>query len=289
MSDKASSKAILNEVLSLADSNWVLGHWHMINLLNSRSLQDATSLAAMAQDALGHTRAALLWLEDKYEFQEMQLEFKRSIDQVHGMRVLDRAPQSWTDFVVTLLLSEHALWAMMNTFKKSSVPELGAMLEAFGQESQFHRLNYLGWFKAFSDEERAEVADVLESRLPLAIEWFGSEAASNNDPLLKDGVRSSSVWQARARFLEEITQKLDLSQEQVQAAVEASVATDCDNARRRPDGIDIPAAMWEHMVPTNEGAVACRRTLAVSITDELDLYDRPNSRNWDFEPIPLHY
>jgi len=276
MSDNNTSKAILNEVLSLADSNWTLGHWHMANLLNSHTLQDASSLAAMAQDAMGHTRAALLWLEEKYEFQEMQLEFKRSIDQIHAMPILDRAPQNWADFVVSLFLAEHALWAMMNTFKNSSIPELGAMLEAFGQESQFHRLNYLGWLKAMSEEDRATVADQLAYRVPLALAWFGSEEASDADPLLADRVRSISVWQARENFLEEITPKLGLSDEQLQKAVAESDAQACDNARRRPDGTHIPAGLWEIMVPTNDGAVACRRTLAVSITDEL-------------EPIPLHY
>ena len=128
MSNDNVSTAVQDELLNLADSNWVLGHWYLLCILNSRGLQDASAMSAMAQDSLGHTRATLHFLEQEYGYDPMTLEFNRSIDQIHGMDLLDRAPESWGDFVVTLALAEHAVWQMMATFDNSSIPAVGGML-----------------------------------------------------------------------------------------------------------------------------------------------------------------
>ena len=287
MSNDNVSTAILDELLNLADSNWVLGHWYLLCILNSRGLQDASAMSAMAQDSLGHTRATLHFLEKEYGYQDMSLEFNRSVDQVHGMDLLDQAPQSWGDFVTTLALAEHAIWQMMSTFDGSSIASVSGMLEAFGQENQFHRMNMDGWIKIFSDEEQSQLRAILPQRLGQALAWFGTEEASGNDPLLAAGVRIRSVWSAREKFITAVSKSLSLSAEDIAAAETAVAAAPYTTSRRRPEGSNLPAQLWEALAPTSEEAKLARRPLAVSITDELDLYDRPNSKNWDFEPITI--
>ena len=49
------SRECLDELLCIADSNWVLGHWYIKVMLNGRSLPDCTAFAGMGQDSLGHT------------------------------------------------------------------------------------------------------------------------------------------------------------------------------------------------------------------------------------------
>lgn len=278
---------VLNELLNLADSNWVLGHWYLVCILNSRGLQDASAMSAMAQDSLGHTRATLNFLEKEYGYDEMSLEFNRTAEQVHSIEVLDRAPQNWADFVVSLTLAEHAIWEMMSTFEKSSIPSIGGMLEAFGQENQFHRMNMDGWIQIFSEEEEQDADVAAIERLAKALAWFGTKEAADADPLLASGVRTHSTWEARNRFLAAVTKSLSLDDSTVSAAEDLADPSACDNDRRRPAGANLPAELWEKMVPTTEEAKLARRPLAVSITDELDLHDRPNSKNWDFEPIPI--
>ena len=148
-------------------------------------------------------------------------------------------------------------------------------------------MNMDGWIKIFSDEEREQVRAVLPQRLGRALAWFGTEATSANDPLLAAGVRSRPVWSAREQFVEAVSKSLNLSAQDIVLAEAEVAAAACDNGRRRPEGSNIPEQLWEALVPTSEEAKLARRPLAVSVTDELDLYDRPNSKNWDFEPIPI--
>ena len=69
------------QLLCVADSNWVLGHWYTVCMLNGRELTDFTSMAGIAEDKLGHTRALFRFMEEYYELPEYQLEFGRAVDQ----------------------------------------------------------------------------------------------------------------------------------------------------------------------------------------------------------------
>ena len=110
MNQTSTDQTVLAEMLCLADTKWVLGHWYAKIILNGRTVPDFSSMAGMAQDELGHTRAIMNYLEQSNGLPEHQLEFGRRVDQIHNMQLLDQAPTSWADFVVTVYLAEHALW-----------------------------------------------------------------------------------------------------------------------------------------------------------------------------------
>ena len=76
---------LMSELICLADTEWVLGHWYIKNIKNGRSIPDFSSMAAIGQDELGHTRALFRFLEDFRDLPEFQLEFGRSADQVHNL------------------------------------------------------------------------------------------------------------------------------------------------------------------------------------------------------------
>ena len=67
-------KEFIGEMLCIADTDWVLGHWYIKVMLNGRSLTDCSAFAGMAQDTLGHTRAMFRYLEDELDLPEHQLE-----------------------------------------------------------------------------------------------------------------------------------------------------------------------------------------------------------------------
>ena len=73
----ASVKANL---LCIADSNWVLGHWYTNCMLNGRELTDFTSMAGIAEDKLGHVRALFRFMEEYFGLPEYQLEFGRDVE-----------------------------------------------------------------------------------------------------------------------------------------------------------------------------------------------------------------
>ena len=262
---------LLGELLCLADSKWTLGHWYIKVMLNCRTLTDATAFAGMAQDELGHTRVLFKHLEENFGFPEHQLEFGRTPLEIHNMALLDKPPVNRGDFMLVAYLAEAALWQFLLTFKGSSDPEIAGMVRHFGKESQFHRLNLLGWIKSLSPDEEAQMIENLSKRLPLAIAWFYGD---QEDSLQQAGVRSSSVQEALAAFIEGPVSELlkNLGQPSYQNLESLGVAWDA--RRRRPEGSALPERLWEFMLPTSEEAKLARRPLAVSIKDNIDLFEK---------------
>jgi ring-1,2-phenylacetyl-CoA epoxidase subunit PaaC len=273
-------KEFTAEMLCIADTDWVLGHWYIKVMLNGRSLTDCTAFAGMAQDTLGHTRAMFRFLEEELDLPEHQLEFGRDREQLHDMQMLSSPPENWGDFLVSTFLAEIAVWRMLNTFKDSStVPEIKGMVKHFGKELYFHRIGLEGWLKAAQESDRVDMREAMVRRAPQVLAWFDNKDRSGTDLLLQEGVRSSSVWDARLGFIEDslgkLTAALGMSDEELTTIMEQGVDGDWDSTRRRASGSILPDTLWEFMIPTDPDTIALRRPLAVSIDDNLDLFDRP--------------
>lgn len=272
-------KEFISEMLCIADSDWVLGHWYIKVMLNGRSLTDCTAFAGMAQNTLGHTRAMFRYLEEELDLPEHQLEFGREREKLHDMQMLSTPPENWGDFLVSTFLAEIAVWRMLNTFKDSSVPDIKGMVRHFGKELYFHRIGLEGWLKAAEEEDRADMREAVVRRAPQVLAWFDSKERGVADLLLQEGVRSNSVWDARLGFIEDslgkLTAALGMSDEELIAIMEKGVEGEWDGLRRRTKGTVLPDTLWEFMIPTDADTVALRRPLAVSIDDNLDLFDRP--------------
>jgi 1,2-phenylacetyl-CoA epoxidase catalytic subunit len=271
-------KELLAELLCIADTDWVLGHWYIKVMLNGRSLTDCTAFAGMGQDSLGHTRAIFRYLEEELDLPEHQLEFGRDRDQIHDMEMLSSPPENWGDFLVSAFLAEIAVWRMLNTFKESAVDDLAGMVRHFGKELYFHRLGIEGWMKAASDEELEDMREAVKRRAPAALAWFDSRERSGTDVLLTEGVRSQSVWDGRLGFIEDslgkLTAALGMNDEELNAIMSEGLDGEWDASRRRTAGSALPETLWEFMIPTDPDTVALRRPLMVSVDDNLDLVDR---------------
>ena len=165
--------ALIGELLCLADSNWVLGHWYCNCMLNGRELTDFTSMAGIAEDKLGHTRALFRYMEEQFELPDYQLEFGRAVDKVHSMELLDSPPQNWADFVLTLYLADVAIWKLSSTLREGNVPAVANLLTKFGEEAYFHQLCIDGWLKALDSDEKADLVEALPKRLHS--HWPGSQ------------------------------------------------------------------------------------------------------------------
>ena len=278
------SRECLDELLCIADSDWVLGHWYIKVMLNGRSLPDCTAFAGMGQDSLGHTRAIFRFLEDQLDLPEHQLEFGRTPEQLHDMEVLSSPPQNWGDFLVTALLAESAIWRLLSTFLDSQHAELAGMVKHFGKELYFHRLSLEGWIAATDDEERRDMQASLRVRAPLIASWFTE--APDPDPLLSTGVRTVSVTEARDGFLTDVLEVLTASEivgaDELNALLTPTATDAWDTARRKSVGAAVPATLWEFMIPTDEDTKALRRPLTVSVDDNLDLVDRAEYGHADF-------
>ncbi len=272
-------KEFCAEMLCIADTDWVLGHWYIKVMLNGRSLTDCTAFAGMAQDSLGHTRAMFRYLEEELDLPEHQLEFGRDRAKLHDLEMLSAPPESWGDFLVSTFLAEIAVWRMLNTFKDSCVPDIKGMVRHFGKELYFHRLGLEGWLKAADEEELVNMRESVVRRVPQVLAWFDSRERSATDLLLQEGVRSNSVWDARLGFIEDslgkLTAALGMTDDELMSIMQQAGPNKWDSIRRRTAASVLPDTLWEFMIPMDPDTVALRRPLAVSIDDNLDLFDRP--------------
>ena len=275
------------ELLCIADSNWILGHWYINCMLNGRELTDFTSMAGIAEEKLGHTRALFRFLEEYFDLPEFQLEFGRDTDRIHSPEFLDLPPENWADFITSLFLADLALWRFSETFMEGNFAPVANLARRFGEECYFHQLCIDGWMKNFSATEKTEAGQALIRRLPRALEWFGSEQQSSADILLEEGFRTESVWSAREKFSSDIAEKLsshiDVSDEKLADAARQPLPDKWDSLRRRQASSNIPARLWESVIPTSEAAQIARRPLAVSIKDNIDLFQ--TEKKDETEPV----
>jgi len=267
--------ALKSELLCIADSNWVLGHWYVNCLLNGRELTDFTSMAGIAEEKLGHARALFRFMEEYHGLAEHQLEFARSAAGIHSMALLDAPPGNWADFIVTLHLADRALWRFSATLRKGNCAPVANLITRFGEESYFHQLCIDGWLKALDGGELSDLAIALPGRLAPAIQWFDGP---DPDPLLDAGLRTEPLAQARERLKADVRKLIesipDLTDGVPETAVGDADSASWDAMRRRPRGSALPPRLWESMVPTSEAAKLARRPLSVSVDDNIDLFGK---------------
>lgn len=275
--------ALKGELLCIADSNWVLGHWYTNCMLNGRELTDFTSMAGIAEDKLGHTRALFRFMEEYYELPEYQLEFGRSADTLHSMELLDAPPENWADFVLTLYLADAALWRFSNTLRQGSFAPVANLVTKFGEEAYFHQLCIDGWLKALDGTEKEDLLNALPRRVPLTFAWLDN---AGDEKLLAAGVRAAPLVEARQMLAENVFNKLstlvDLSDGEWQKLATVKTIKSWDTRRRRSGESSMPPRLWESIVPTSEEALLARRPLAVSVDDNIDLFGK--TRKDETEP-----
>lgn len=269
MTNETTRKSLLGELLCIADSKWVLGHWYVKVIPNGRTIPDFASMAGMAQDELGHTRALLNYLEQTQELTEGQLEFGRPADKIHNMELLDNAPLDWADFVVTAYLAEQALWSTLEAYIGGSNIPVSNICKKFSEEGYFHRLYVDGWVAAFSEEEKQSAAEAVKSRLPIARKWFDFGDETQREA----GARLWSAEECRQHFEEGVQNLAKALAIDLPKTGESS--EDWDKVRRRPLGSKMPDRLWEYIVPTSEEAVMARRPLSESVKDNIDLFAKP--------------
>lgn len=249
----------LSDVLCIADTKWVLGHWHMAVMPNGKTFDDFTAIAALMQEELGHTRALFGIVADR-EPQRPSLEHERTPEQIHAMITLNDPPRGWADYVGTTLLVEYATWETIAAFKGGSlVPS--SLIEKIGQEERFHQLALVGWLKSMNDGDRAALRDLLPARLAAVLRWLDSD----DDALVAAGVRPGTAAEIRRRFVADVTDAFGSF-----ATLDTSAGArdaNWDRERRRPSGSGIPAQLWEMMIPTNADARMTRRSRESSERD----------------------
>lgn len=256
--------SLVDELLCIADTKWILGHWYIKAILNGRSLTDFNAMAAMAQDQLGHTRSLFSLLQDRGQ-SAAHLEFERSRFDVRSMELLDSPPTSWPDFLVTTSLAEYGLRVLFAAHENSIDKVVGSFAGQCERESEFHTWYLDGGLQGLNPEETAKAVESLSYRYPLALRWFTSPST---DSIYSYGYRDQSMLALAEEFRrvceEGVANRLGTKLPQVNLDI-----SNWDEIRRRETGSAMPERLWEFVLPTNQQAVMCRRPLVESAKDSI--------------------
>lgn len=198
-----------SDMLALADTKLVLGNWFAECVINGRSLPDFAAMLGMCSSSYGHARALYQLLAargDNYA----RLERGRGPEEIHSMEMLDRAPQSWEDFLCSIWLAELATWTMASGFLKHPDRTLAGIARKMGEESYFHLKYVTGWLQVLTqDEERAALfLRSAATRRSSALLWFG--LPGEPDVVFDAGERNVALATLRDSFMTESDKTLTI-------------------------------------------------------------------------------
>lgn len=184
------------------------------------------------------------------------------------MGMLDAAPRSWSDFVLTTYLAETALWKDIQTMTFVGTCAPHVLLMRFGESLYYREMHLEGWMEAFTERERGEAAKSLPDRMREAYQWFSDTGVTREDSRF----RQTPLSTAKEQWLAKIGATINacIGADAKPPAGAASEISNWSATRRRPIR-PIPSGLWRFMVPRSPEAEMARRPLAVSVTDNLDL------------------
>jgi ring-1,2-phenylacetyl-CoA epoxidase subunit PaaC len=196
----ATEAALYDELLCIADTKLVLAGWYMVVLPNGRGIPDWNALCGMLQDHYGHARALYQYL-GRYGLTREEAEWARGPGEIRSARLLDSPPQSWTDFVVTMLCAEYLLSALLGGYRDNqSERALAGLARKMEREARFHLSYATGWLRALASDA-SSVTMPLRERMALALDWWG---ADEPDCLFEAGLRTAPEGALRDTFVRAI-------------------------------------------------------------------------------------
>lgn len=157
-------------LLRLADTKLVLGNVCIATVFNGRSLGDFATLLAIAGTSLGATRALYRLLEAEGK-DYVWLERGRNASEIASAEILDAAPESWAELMVTIFLTEAITSAASEGLGMQSDRLLANQARMIARDSAFHMAYCLGWLKTMSETDSEAIRSAVSRRLPLAMLW----------------------------------------------------------------------------------------------------------------------
>jgi 1,2-phenylacetyl-CoA epoxidase catalytic subunit len=215
-----------DELYCIADAKLVLAGWYMLVLQNGRSIADFTSISAMMQGQYGHARALYQHL-GRFGITLEEVEWTRGAKDIRSPKLLDRPPQSWSDFVATIFMAEKAISTQLSAYRTSLADRtLARLADKILKESRFHLSYSVGWIKALRKDPASTVDEDARRRLVEALDWWGEP--DQPDIVFSSGYRDASDSDLRDRFLKAVGETVDV-----------------------PDGIAGPAKAWQRTIRRN--------------------------------------
>lgn len=228
-----------DELYCIADSKLVLAGWYMLVLPNGRAISDFSAICAMMQGQYGHARAIYQHLGQFGVTREIA-EWTRGAEEIRSPKLLDRPPQSWSDFVATIYLAELAISTQLGAFRNNVADRtLARLADKVHRESRFHLSYSTGWIKALSKDPSSSIGEDIRRRFAEVLDWWGS--VDQPDLLFQAGYRDHSDADLLARFSEAVTAIFDVS------TIAKKDAKEWKRSIRRNGSPGIPPGLFERI------------------------------------------
>ncbi|MDE5447065.1 hypothetical protein GWG65_38240 [Bradyrhizobium sp. CSA207] len=219
-------QCLRDELYCVADAKLVLAGWYMLVLQNGRSIADFTSICAMMQGQYGHARAIYQHL-GRFGITREEAEWTRGAKDIRSPKLLDRPPQSWSDFIATIFMAEQAISTQLSAYRTIPTDRtLARLADKVLKESRFHLSYSVGWIKALRKDSASTVDEDARRRLVEALDWWGD--TDQPDMLFSGGYRDTPDSKLRDRFLEAVGATFDV-----------------------PGGIASPGKSWQRSIRRN--------------------------------------
>jgi ring-1,2-phenylacetyl-CoA epoxidase subunit PaaC len=192
-------------ILVLADSKRLLGTRYAEWILGAPELETGIACASMAQDEWGHARLLYALLKEFGDDVD-RLEHGREPHEYANLELLDRAAESWADFVALNALVDIALTVQLQALTQSSYAPLRQRVGKLIEEERFHAAHGIAWARrlASTPDGAAELSRAVRSALPVVLRWFGSPGSE-----FQDGLASAGADELRDGFMASIEPVLE--------------------------------------------------------------------------------
>lgn len=200
-------QALYDEMYCIADAKLVLAGWYMITIPNGRAIADWNAICGMMQDHYGHARALYGYLGG-FGLTREEAEWTRTAKQIRSPELLDAPPESWLDLIVASYVTEQAIDTLLGAYGgNQGVPELAALAQKIGRESEFHFNYFRGWLRVLAPGVTPELERRLSERMGQMLRWWGPDEA--DDSVCSGGWRSMSRSQLKDAFVASVKREVE--------------------------------------------------------------------------------
>ena len=198
--DAATTEALRNTLLALADSKRMMGIRYSDWLLGAPSLETGIAASSMTQDEWGHSRLLYSMLKVFGE-DPVVLEHDRADDEYGSVAALDSQWDDWAGVVAAIAVVDEALTVYLEGLAEGAYEPARTRIPKMIAEEKFHSAMGQAWYRRLahaSDEAQTSLKEHSMTMLPsvLALLDPGDEVAGT---LAAEGLQADGP-ELRRRF-----------------------------------------------------------------------------------------
>jgi ring-1,2-phenylacetyl-CoA epoxidase subunit PaaC len=200
--DEATSRALAELLLAMADDEFVIGFWDSEWTGIAPLLEEDVAFSSLAQDEIGHAQALYQLLAGLEGGDPDRIAFGREAQQYRHARLLDHPRTDWAFSIARRFLYDTADAARLDLLAGCAWAPLAGVVAKMRREETYHLLHCTAWVERLAgggSEPRRRLHDALERLWPDALCVLAPLPSSER--LVAAGVIAEPLAAAEQRWL----------------------------------------------------------------------------------------